>query len=116
MPNALRDLTTLILQARQASDGAMREMVERALGERYPKSVLKETQIRDAYALAREDVDAGVPWAGLINPDNPTSGPYGGTSLVWFSGETLTLIGLGVGTRGISPDEGILLIRAPNST
>jgi hypothetical protein len=54
MPNPLRDLTTLILQARRAPEGAMRETVERALGERYPKSVLKETQIRDAYALARK--------------------------------------------------------------
>ena len=62
----------------------------------------------DAYALARDDADAGIPWAGLINPDNPNSGPYGGTSLVWFPGESTALVGFGVGTRGISPDEGIL--------
>ncbi len=50
-----------------------------------------------------------VPFAGLIHPDSPPSGPYGGMSLVWFpikdKGSLLTLV---VGTRGISPDMGIL--------
>jgi 5-methylcytosine-specific restriction protein B len=56
-----------------------------------------------------EDTDQGVPFAGLINPDNPESGPYGGTSLVWFpTKEHGSLLGFGVGTRGLSPDEGIL--------
>jgi 5-methylcytosine-specific restriction protein B len=106
--SALETLTDLILRARGAPEGTLKPAIQALLGERYHKNVLKDVQVRDAYALARDDLDAGVPWAGLINPDNPTSGPYGGTSLVWFPGETSTLIGLGVGTRGISPDEGIL--------
>lgn len=67
--------------------------------------------IRDALALAGtgSDGEDGVPFAGLIHPDNPTSGPYNGASLVWFptrgSGSLLTFV---VGTRGISPDEGLL--------
>lgn len=105
---ALRDLSSLIGKGRAAPDGAIRPAVEALFGERYPSKTTKETQVRDAYALGREDSEDGVPWAGLINPDNPTSGPYGGTSLVWFPGATTSLVGLGVGTRGISPDEGIL--------
>lgn len=77
-------------------------------GELFQKRHLEETGLRDAYALGNDDTENGVPWAGLINPDNPPSGPYGGTSLVWFPGETQSLIGLGVGTRGLTPDEGIL--------
>lgn len=106
--SALTDLTKLIQQGRGAPEGALRKAIDALFGERYQRSAAKDAQIRDAYALAREDTEAGVPWAGLINPDNPNSGPYGGTSLVWFPGESTALIGLGVGTRGISPDEGIL--------
>lgn len=106
--SALKVLAGLIQQGRSAPDGGIRNAIEDLFGERFPKQVAKDVQIRDAYALAREDAEAGVPWAGLINPDNPTSGPYGGTSLVWFPGDGMSLIGFGVGTRGISPDEGIL--------
>lgn len=106
--SVLADLTRLIQQGRGAPEGALRKTIDALFGERYQRSAAKDAQIRDAYALAREDTEAGVPWAGLINPDNPNSGPYGGTSLVWFPGESTALIGLGVGTRGISPDEGIL--------
>ena len=105
---AIQRLTTLIVQGRQAAEGEIRKAVDSLFGERFPRAALKDVQIRDAYGLAKEDSDAGVPWAGLINPDNPASGPYGGTSLVWFPGEATSLIGFGVGTRGISPDEGIL--------
>src|SRR4051794_21867200 len=104
----IRDLSELIRRGRDASEGSVRKAVEAIFGERYPKAAFKDVQVRDAYALAREDAEGGVPWAGLINPDNPPSGPYGGTSLVWFPGEATSLIGFGVGTRGISPDEGIL--------
>lgn len=105
---ALGQLSELIRQGRSAPEGSMRKAIDAVFGERYPKRISKEVQVRDAYALAREDAEGGVPWAGLINPENPQSGPYGGTSLVWFPGESTSLIGLGIGTRGISPDEGIL--------
>jgi 5-methylcytosine-specific restriction enzyme B len=106
--SALRELSELIRKGRNVPEGSIRKTVEALFGERYPKHASKEAQVRDAYALAREDSEGGVPWAGLINPDNPTSGPYGGTSLVWFPGDNTSLIGLVIGTRGISPDEGIL--------
>ncbi len=105
---ATREQSDLIRIGRGAESGAIRNVLQPLFGERYPKACAKDAQIRVAYALAQDDSDGGVPWAGLINPDNPTSGPYGGTSLVWFPGESSSLIGLGVGTRGIAPDEGIL--------
>lgn len=82
--------------------------IEAVFGERYRASESKDRQIRNAYGLGREGSDGNVPYAGLINPENPTSGPYGGTSLVWFPTNEGVLIGLGIGTRGLSPDEGIL--------
>src|SRR5712691_1302997 len=54
----------------------------------HTRHLAKDAVLRDAYALARtDDRDGGVPYAGLINPENPPSGPYGGTSLVWFPSE-----------------------------
>jgi 5-methylcytosine-specific restriction protein B len=86
----------------------MRPAIERLFGERYQKRHLESTSIRDAYALA-DATEGGVPYAGLINPDNPPSGPYGGTSIVWFpSKHHGSLIDFVVGTRGLAPDEGIL--------
>lgn len=89
-----------------------RERIRSALaalfGERYQQRHAEPAMFRDAYALANDAEEGGVPWAGLINPDNPPSGPYGGTSVVWFPNADRSLIGFGVGTRGLSPDEGIL--------
>jgi len=106
--SSIRVLTDLLLMGRRVSDGALREALKGLFGERIAKAAEKDVQIRDAYTLGRDGDEGGIPWAGLINPDNPTSGPYGGTSLVWFPSEAGSLVGLGIGTRGISPDEGIL--------
>ena len=108
MPDALTELTALIQAGRSADDSQFKPTVEGLFGQRYHRNAWRDVQVRNAYALAREDSEGGVPWAGLIHPDNPTSGPYGGASLVWFPGESSSLIGLGVGTKGVSPDEGIL--------
>jgi 5-methylcytosine-specific restriction protein B len=50
-----------------------------------------------------------IPFAALIHPSNPESGPYGGMSFVIFPvANTPSLLAMGVGTRGLSPDEEIL--------
>ena len=108
MSDALLDLTALVQQGRSADETQIKASIESLIIERYHKAVLKNLQIRNAYGLARDESEGGVPYAGLIHPDNPTAGPYGGTSLVWFPGEGCSLMGFGIGTRGISPDEGIL--------
>jgi len=106
--DALTDLATIIAQGLEAPPNTMRSAIERLFGQRYHKRHLEPTSIRDAYGLA-EMGDGGVPYAGLINPDNPPSGPYGGTSIVWFPSQNHgSLIDFGVGTRGLAPDEGIL--------
>ena len=88
----------------------LKPLMEALFGERYRKTHFESTMLRDAYALASTEEEGGVPYAGFINPDNPPSGPYGGTSLVWFpTADYGTLIGFGAGTRGLSPDEGILM-------
>jgi 5-methylcytosine-specific restriction protein B len=111
MTEALNDLAQILRQGLPGPTTGVRPLLESLFGERYHKRHFEPTIIRDAYGLAAgtgEEAD-GVPFAGLIHPDNPPSGPYGGTSLVWFpTREHGSLIGFGVGTRGLSPDEGIL--------
>src|SRR6185437_11625242 len=108
MSDELDELVATICSGRQAVEGSPRTALASLFGSRFMKAREKDAQIRDAFGLAKSDGDESVPYAGLINPDNPPSGPYGGTSLVWFPAATSSLIGLGVGTRGLSPDEGIL--------
>jgi 5-methylcytosine-specific restriction protein B len=109
--DALRDLTEIIrggLATAPPSRERIREALSALFGERYHQRHAEPTIVRDAYALANEAEEGGIAYAGLINPENPPSGPYGGTSVVWFPIADRSLIGFGVGTRGLSPDEGIL--------
>ncbi len=106
---ALQTLASLISSGLPAPEGGARPLLEALFGGRYHRRYFEPTAVRDAYALASGDGTDGVPYAGLIHSDNPPSGPYGGTSVVWFPiKEDGSLIGLVVGTRGLSPDEGIL--------
>lgn len=47
-------------------------------------------------------------YAGWITEDNPKSGPYQGTSLVWFPGEEGSVAVLVIGTDGFGVDSSIL--------
>jgi 5-methylcytosine-specific restriction enzyme B len=76
-------------------------------GGRYPESARRVVALRAP--APSEDGEGIVPFAALIHPSNPSSGPYGGTSLAVFPGDdSPCLISLVVGTNGLSPDEGIL--------
>ena len=106
--DALTPLARAIAQGLPGPDDGFRQLMQDLFGERYQQRHFKPTLVRDAYALA-SDAEEGVPYAGLINADNQPSGPYGGTSVVWFpTRDSGSLIDFGVGTRGLSPDEGIL--------
>jgi 5-methylcytosine-specific restriction protein B len=76
-------------------------------GGRYPDSARRQVTLR---APAPSEANEGiVPFAALIHPSNPSSGPYGGTSLAVFPGDDAPcLITLVVGTNGLAPDEAIL--------
>ena len=58
--------------------------------------------------------DSTPAFAGLLHPDSPSSGAYGGMSLIWFpvpaaDGEPgCSLLTFVCGTRGLSPDEQIM--------
>ena len=47
-------------------------------------------------------------YAGWITAENPVSGPYQGTSLVWFPGNEGSVAILGIGTDGFGADAHIL--------
>lgn len=105
--NSLTDLAKVIAQGLPGPISGLRPHIDALFGDRYQKRYHAPTAVRDAYALA--DGDEGVPYAGIINRDNPPSGPYGGTSVVWFpTRDSGSLIDFVIGTRGLAPDEGIL--------
>lgn len=108
MSDALQELANAIASGLNGAESEVKPRIEALFGDRYPKRHLATTALRNAYGLAAAGDDGGVPYAGLINPDNPPSGPYGGTSVVWFPTAEGSLIDFGVGTRGLAPDEGIL--------
>ncbi len=72
---------------------------------RYPKHAAKAVTLR----APEINPESGVPFAAYIHPSNPPSGPYSGLSFVIFPvPDAPCLVGLVVGTQGLSPDEGIL--------
>lgn len=113
MADALQTLADAIAAGTATSDTEMLAAMRGIFGERYHKRSAQHLEhdrppfIRNAYGKAGSETEH-VAYAGFINPDNPPSGPYGGTSLVWFPREEGCLIDFGIGTRGLSPDEGIL--------
>lgn len=64
---------------------AVRALLDRVYGERYHGA----RHHRDAYQLRvnLQKKDDAASYAGWITAENPTSGPYQGTSLVWFPGD-----------------------------
>lgn len=74
-------------------------------GGRYP------SRARQSFSLRAPEFGSrpGVPFAALIDPSNPDSGAFGGMSFVVFPVEgRAALIGMVIGTQGLSPDEEIL--------
>jgi len=73
-------------------------------------------QARSAYGhrVALMGGEDSVSFAGLVHEESPTSGVYGGMSLIWFpvggdgDGDGRSLLTFVCGTRGLSPDEDIL--------
>jgi len=73
---------------------------------RYPATAGSCVTVR---APEFRDDGKSVPFSALIDPANPSSGPYGGMSFVLFPVEGRpALVSLVVGTQGLHPDEEIL--------
>ncbi len=113
MTDAIQTLADAIAAGSSTTDEEILRVMKGLFGSRYHKRSASHLDherppfIRNAYGRGGGETDH-VAYAGFINPDNPPSGPYGGTSLVWFPREEGCLIDFGIGTRGLSPDEGIL--------
>jgi 5-methylcytosine-specific restriction protein B len=81
------------------------QLVEEVFDERAHRADRSAYQVR--VNLQRKDDAAS--FAGLITAEgNPTSGPYQGTSFVWFPGEGGSVAVLVIGTDGFGADTAIL--------
>lgn len=86
------------------------EKVRDLLGRVYDERCHSARHHKEAYQLRvnlqkKEDAAA---YAGWITAENPTSGPYQGTSLVWFPGQSGSVAVLVIGTDGFGADAHIL--------
>jgi len=85
-----------------------RETLDGLFGSRYQVRSPRSSRI------ALMPSDDSVSFAGLVHEDSPTSGVYGGMSLIWFPADadsdetTGSLLTFVCGTRGLAPDEQIL--------
>ncbi|MCU0935459.1 MAG: AAA family ATPase [Gammaproteobacteria bacterium] len=94
--------------SRDALAEQTRAAIEGLFGSRY------QALSRKSYRVALMPSTEGVSFAGLVHEDSPTSGVYGGMSLIWFPVEgsadqpPASLLTLVCGTRGLAPDEQVL--------
>ena len=67
-------------------------------------------EIRFQLRVNSDTKDGAVPYVALIAPDQDTSGPYGGMSIVMFPADETgpALICMGIGTQSIAPDDMVL--------
>ena len=110
--SVLDNLTAIIAAGWQGNSNELTSGTEAAIdaifGERY-----RATSQR-ARRVALMAGDQNVAFAGLLHPENPSSGVYGGMSLIWFPiaadevGPACSLLTFVCGTRGLSPDESIM--------
>ena len=107
MASALDNLAAHIASG-VIDDDVTHNVLDALFGDRYRGQTPRTTRVA---TFANE---SGVAFAGWVHPEMPSSGVYGGTSLIWFpiqqgfAGESASLLTLVVGTRGLSPDEHIL--------
>jgi 5-methylcytosine-specific restriction protein B len=110
MSDSLQNLADAIVAGTATTKEQMGEAMRGLFGSRFHSNSIKPLDrspaIRNAYGESGESEH--VAFAGFIHPESASSGPYGGTSLVWFPSENGSMIDFGIGTRGLSPDEGIL--------
>lgn len=112
MPDSIQILAEAVAAGSATSSEQILKAMKGLFGTRFHKRSASQLEhpekppfVRNAYGTGETE---HVAYAGFINPDNPSSGPYGGTSLVWFPRAEGSLIDFGIGTRGLTPDEGIL--------
>ena len=85
---------------------AVRELLSRVYDERYHSAAHHKGAFQVRTNLQRKADSAS--YAGWITAENPTSGPYQGTSFVWMPGDGGSVAVLVIGTDGFGADAGIL--------
>lgn len=104
--DGLEELTALIAGGTLTDDDRRTLTGIFGSGRRYHARSLTPHEVR----VNPQPHDAGIPFAGYLPPDSPSSGAYDGMSLVWFParGGGASLLTFVVGTRGLGQDAGIL--------
>ena len=108
--SAFDELVAGMQQGREWGLMGNAEAVRGLLGRVYDERYHKGAHYRDRFQLRvnlQKDNDAAS-YAGWITSENPTSGPYQGTSFVWFPGTDGSVAVLVIGTDGFGADTAIL--------
>lgn len=84
----------------------VRDLLSRVYDQRYHSAKHHKDGYQIRVNLQKKDDAAS--YAGWINAENPTSGPFQGISLVWFPSDAGSVIGLVIGTDGFGADAHIL--------
>jgi hypothetical protein len=108
--NAMNELINGMAQGRTWSAMGDGEAVRALLGRVYNERYHRASHHRDRFQLRvnLQKKDDAASYAGWITSENPTSGPYQGTSFVWFSGVQGSVAVLVIGTDGFGADTAIL--------
>lgn len=86
-------------------DALAREALQSFVDDRYPARAKSSYAIR----VNGDTSDEAAPYAALIAPGQPKSGPYGGMSVVLFPRKGgPALVSMVAGTHGLAPDEQVL--------
>lgn len=107
---ATEELTQGMAQGREWDLMGDHDAVRQLLGRVYDERCHSGAHYRDQFQLRvnlQKKADAAS-YAGWITSENPTSGPYQGTSFVWFPGEEGSVAVLVIGTDGFGADTSIL--------
>ena len=83
------------------------EKVRTLLSEVYDERCHRGKHHKDAYQVRvnLQKADDAASYAGWITADNDKSGPYQGTSFVWFPGANGSVAVLVIGTEGSGPTQ-----------
>ncbi|HOU52836.1 MAG TPA: AAA family ATPase [Myxococcota bacterium] len=108
--SAMNELIDGMVQGRSWSamgDGdAVRTLLGRVYDERYHCAAYHKGRFQIRVNLQKDEDVAS--YAGWITSENPKSGPYEGTSFVWFPGEQGSVAVLVIGTNGFGADTALL--------
>ncbi len=104
------ELITVLQQGRESpligDRDSTRDLLNRVYDERYNKAAYNRERFQFRVNLQKKEEAAS--YAGIITSKNPTSGPYQGTSFVWFPGKKGSVAALVIGTDGFGADSHIL--------